>query len=72
MTVARVDLCKMEYFCPEQEHTDGSFLWEKEVSFGKPEPRRWSLTSGSMKSSRGHMGHGEELSSIMLNCELLL
>lgn len=57
--------------CLWQEHTAGLSFWGREVSFGRPGPRLWSLTSGHVKSGRGDMGHGGGFSWATLNCELL-
>lgn len=41
------------------------------MSFARPERRLWSLTSGSVKYSRGGTGHGGGFNSALSNCELL-
>lgn len=64
-------LLKSYLFCGlEQERTDGLSPWGREVLHVKPGLRPWSLTCGSVKSSRGGMGHGGGSSWAILNCEL--
>lgn len=68
LIIVLVETC---IFVPRQEHTGGSFFGAREVSFARPGPRLWSLTCGSVKYSRGDMGHGGGFNWAISNCELL-
>lgn len=54
----------------QQGHMGVLFLWRRAASSVRLEPRLWSLTCGSVKSSRGDMAHGGGFHSVGLNCEL--
>lgn len=49
----------------------GLFSGTGEVLFVRPGLRLWSLTCGSVKYSRGDMGHGGGFNWTISSCELL-